>query len=178
MLNNTYSDRLSFLSERLFFQEHAMGIVRIFGLALSCVGIVLLICGYNATVAEGDVIVNRFTELFSDSTMWYITGCIAIAGGLGRADCDQCRPRVRGRHRRGAVRAVQRGRVRRVRAGRRDSGLSRGHREAAPPASGSANRANACRLARLSPFLARQAHSRRMAEAKPSSSAVSKFSSA
>ena len=60
-----------------------MGIVRIFGLALSCVGIVLLICGYNATVAEGDVIVNRFTELFSDSTMWYITGCIAIACGIG-----------------------------------------------------------------------------------------------
>jgi O-acetyl-ADP-ribose deacetylase len=48
---------------------------------------------------------------------------------------------------------------------------------ASPYRSGSAKRAKARRLARLSPRLARQAHSRRMEEAKPSSSAVSKFSS-
>ena len=45
-------------------------------------------------------------------------------------------------------------------------------------ASGRAKRANARRLARLSPRLDRQAHSRRIAEAKPSSRAASKFSSA
>ena len=45
------------------------------------------------------------------------------------------------------------------------------HNRGSPQRSGSAKRAKACRLARLSPRLTRQAHSRRIEEAKPSSSA-------
>src|SRR5512142_236610 len=55
------------------------------------------------------------------------------------------------------------------------SGSKNAHERSA--AEGSAKRANACRLARLSPRLTRQAHSRLIAEPKPSSRAVSKFTS-
>jgi hypothetical protein len=58
---------------------------RITGLILLVVGIVLFIFGLNATHAFNDSVNEAFTGRYTDKTMWYIVGGIALAlagGGM------------------------------------------------------------------------------------------------
>jgi succinate dehydrogenase/fumarate reductase cytochrome b subunit len=52
---------------------------RILGFVLLVLGIVLLIVGLNASDSVADQLSNTFTGKFTDSTMWYILGGIALA---------------------------------------------------------------------------------------------------
>lgn len=56
---------------------------RILGLVLLVVGVVLLIFGINATDRIGEQITEGLTGRYSDTTMWYIIGGIALAVGGG-----------------------------------------------------------------------------------------------
>jgi hypothetical protein len=56
---------------------------RILGVVLLVVGVVLLIFGINATDRIGEQLTEGVTGRYSDRTMWYIIGGIAmlVAGG-------------------------------------------------------------------------------------------------
>ena len=61
-----------------------MGIFRVLGSVLCIVGIVLVIFGIAATEKTGEKVVNEVTGHYTDKTMWYIIGGIAmIIGGAG-----------------------------------------------------------------------------------------------
>lgn len=61
-----------------------MTIERIIGLVMMVVGIVLLVFGINATDKFGEQVLDQFTGRYSNETMWYIIGGIAlIVAGLG-----------------------------------------------------------------------------------------------
>jgi len=52
---------------------------RILGVVLLVVGIILLIVGSNASHSVTDQVSNTFTGKFTQATMWYIIGGIAMA---------------------------------------------------------------------------------------------------
>jgi hypothetical protein len=57
---------------------------RILGTILCVVGIVLVVFGIVATQKTGEKVVNEVTGHYTDKTMWYILGGIAlIIGGAG-----------------------------------------------------------------------------------------------
>jgi hypothetical protein len=61
-----------------------MAISRILGTICVVVGIVLLVLGVIATQRTGEKVVGEVTGHFTNQTMWYIIGGIAlIAGGFG-----------------------------------------------------------------------------------------------
>ncbi len=55
-----------------------MILFRVLGAVAFIVGIVLLIFGINATQKTGEKIVDEVTGHYTDSTMWYIIGGIAL----------------------------------------------------------------------------------------------------
>jgi len=59
-----------------------MSIFRILGLVVLAVGVMLLVCGYNASQSVSERVVEGLTGYFSNQTMWYILGGVAaIVGG-------------------------------------------------------------------------------------------------
>jgi drug/metabolite transporter (DMT)-like permease len=52
---------------------------RIAGIVLLLIGVILLIVGINASDSVADKFSNFFSGHFTDSTMWYIIGGIALA---------------------------------------------------------------------------------------------------
>ena len=61
-----------------------MSLFRILGTVIFIVGVVLLIFGISATETTGEKIVDEVTGHYTDKTMWYIVGGIAmIVGGAG-----------------------------------------------------------------------------------------------
>lgn len=61
-----------------------MNIFRVIGTTLLIIGGVLLVFGIAATQKTGEKVVGEVTGRYSDQTMWYIVGGIAlIAGGFG-----------------------------------------------------------------------------------------------
>ncbi|MCU0724768.1 MAG: DUF3185 family protein [Planctomycetes bacterium] len=52
---------------------------RIGGIAILLLGVILLIIGINASDSVSDRWSNFFSGHFTDSTMWYIVGGIAVA---------------------------------------------------------------------------------------------------
>jgi drug/metabolite transporter (DMT)-like permease len=56
-----------------------MNIVRIIGVVLLIVGAVLIVVGVSASRSLVDNVSNFFTGHFTESTMWYIFGGVAIA---------------------------------------------------------------------------------------------------
>jgi uncharacterized membrane protein YidH (DUF202 family) len=56
-----------------------MGPQRILGIVLLIVGIVLLAFGLHASNSAADQITNTFMGRFTQTTMWYIIGGIALA---------------------------------------------------------------------------------------------------
>jgi hypothetical protein len=51
---------------------------RIVAIALLVIGVVLLVIGMNATHSFADQMSNFFTGKWTDATMWYIIGGIAL----------------------------------------------------------------------------------------------------
>jgi len=61
-----------------------MNIFRVIGTTLLIVGGVLLVFGIAATQKTGEQVVGKVTGRYTEQTMWYIIGGIAlIAGGFG-----------------------------------------------------------------------------------------------
>lgn len=61
-----------------------MKISRVLGTVCILVGIVLLVLGIVATQQTGEKVVEEVTGHFTNQTVWYIVGGIAlIAGGFG-----------------------------------------------------------------------------------------------
>lgn len=61
-----------------------MKISRVLGTVCILVGIVLLVLGIVATQQTGEKVVEGVTGHFTNQTVWYIVGGIAlIAGGFG-----------------------------------------------------------------------------------------------
>lgn len=61
-----------------------MNIFRILGTILVVVGIALIGFGFIATQKAGEKVVGEVTGHYTDKTMWYIIGGIAlVAGGIG-----------------------------------------------------------------------------------------------
>jgi uncharacterized membrane protein len=58
-----------------------MTIQRLLGIVLLVVGLVLLIVGINASDSLADRTSEFFTGTYTDTTMWYIIGGIAMAVG-------------------------------------------------------------------------------------------------
>ncbi len=56
-----------------------MNIIRIIGVVLLIVGAVLIVMGVSASRSLVDNVSSFFTGRFTESTMWYIFGGIAIA---------------------------------------------------------------------------------------------------
>lgn len=56
-----------------------MNITRIIGVVLLVIGIVLIIFGVTASRSLADNVSNFFTGHFTQNTMWYIFGGIAVA---------------------------------------------------------------------------------------------------
>ena len=56
-----------------------MNIQRVFGIVLLVVGIILFIVGMNASDSLADRWSNFFTGHFTDATVWYIIGGVALA---------------------------------------------------------------------------------------------------
>jgi hypothetical protein len=56
-----------------------MNISRIIGVVLLVIGIVLIIIGVTASRSLADNVSNLFTGHFTQNTMWYIFGGIAVA---------------------------------------------------------------------------------------------------
>jgi hypothetical protein len=79
-----------------FNQEKVAAMVpqRITGLILLAIGIILFIFGLNATHALADSVNESFTGRYTDKTMWYIIGGLALAlTGAGLASFGVRRPR-------------------------------------------------------------------------------------
>jgi hypothetical protein len=80
-----------------FNQEKVAAMVpqRIAGLILLAVGITLFIFGLNATHAIADSVEKSFTGRYTDKTMWYIVGGLALAltgAGLASFGVRRSRP--------------------------------------------------------------------------------------
>ncbi len=56
-----------------------MNILRIIGAVLLVIGIVLIIIGVTASRSLADNVSNFFTGHFTQNTMWYIFGGLAVA---------------------------------------------------------------------------------------------------
>lgn len=52
---------------------------RILSIVLLVIGVALIVIGANASHSFADQVSNTFTGKFTDSTMWYILGGIALA---------------------------------------------------------------------------------------------------
>jgi hypothetical protein len=53
------------------------------GIVLGVVGVILLIVGINASDSVSDQLSNFFTGTFTDSTVWYMVGGVALTlGGI------------------------------------------------------------------------------------------------
>lgn len=62
----------------------SMAIFRVLGIAISIVGIILLVLGIVATQNTSESIVHGVTGEYTNKTVWYIIGGIAlILGGAG-----------------------------------------------------------------------------------------------
>jgi uncharacterized membrane protein len=61
--------------------ESIMTVQRIVGTVLLVVGVILLIVGINASDSLADQTSEFFTGQFTDTTMWYIIGGIAMTVG-------------------------------------------------------------------------------------------------
>lgn len=60
-----------------------MSIARIIGIILLVIGIVCLVFGFNSSRTVVDKLVEATTGRYTQSTMWYIMGGIAmVIGGL------------------------------------------------------------------------------------------------
>jgi drug/metabolite transporter (DMT)-like permease len=61
-----------------------MHVARIIGIVLVVVGVILLVVGWQATDAPAEQITETFTGRYTDKTMWYLIGGVALAvlGGL------------------------------------------------------------------------------------------------
>ena len=57
-----------------------MNIKRIIGVVLLVVGIVLIVMGVTASRSLADSVSRFFTGHFTQNTLWYIFGGIALAG--------------------------------------------------------------------------------------------------
>jgi len=60
-----------------------MSPIRLVGIVLVVVGVVLLVLGFMASDSLADRTSNFFTGRFTDKTMWYIIGGIAMVVGGG-----------------------------------------------------------------------------------------------
>ena len=61
-----------------------MNIFRVIGVTLFVIGVVLLVMGIIATQSTGEKIVGELSGHYTNTTMWYIIGGIAlIVGGYG-----------------------------------------------------------------------------------------------
>ena len=61
-----------------------MNIFRVIGVTLFIVGVILLIFGIISTQSTGEKVMGELSGHYTNTTMWYIIGGIAlIAGGLG-----------------------------------------------------------------------------------------------
>lgn len=58
-----------------------MSMTRIIGLVLLSVGVTLLIFGYNASQSLSEQLFEGFTGHFTNQTMWYLIGGIAVMVG-------------------------------------------------------------------------------------------------
>ena len=68
-----------------------MNITKIFGLILLVIGVVLLGFGINSSQAVTEKVMEGVTGRYTDNTMWYILGGIAlIIGGGALAFCNRC----------------------------------------------------------------------------------------
>jgi ABC-type phosphate transport system permease subunit len=56
-----------------------MNMQRIVGIVLLVVGVILLVVGINASESFADQASEFFTGRFTDATMWYMIGGIAMA---------------------------------------------------------------------------------------------------
>ena len=56
-----------------------MNVMRVIGVVLLVIGIVLIIIGVTASRSLADNLSNFFTGHFTQNTMWYIFGGIAVA---------------------------------------------------------------------------------------------------
>lgn len=56
-----------------------MNVQRVVGIALLVAGVVLFVVGMNASGSVVDRWSNFFTGHFTDATMWYIVGGVALA---------------------------------------------------------------------------------------------------
>ena len=56
-----------------------MSMQRIIGLVLLVVGIILIVMGVTASRSFGDRLSNFFTGRFTETTVWYLIGGIALA---------------------------------------------------------------------------------------------------
>ena len=52
---------------------------RIVGILLLVVGVILFIVGVNASDSLGDQLSNFFSGHFTDATVWYLAGGVALA---------------------------------------------------------------------------------------------------
>lgn len=57
--------------------------MRVLGLVLMVVGLVILGFGLNSTQAVGEKVMENVTGRFTENTMWYIIGGLALAVGGG-----------------------------------------------------------------------------------------------
>jgi hypothetical protein len=61
-----------------------MSIFRVIGMTLFIIGVVLLVMGIIATQSTGEKVFGEVSGHYTNTTMWYIIGGIAlIAGGYG-----------------------------------------------------------------------------------------------
>ena len=60
-----------------------MSPLRIVGIVMIILGIILFIVGLNASDSLADRMSNFFTGRFTETTMWYMIGGIALAVGGG-----------------------------------------------------------------------------------------------
>jgi len=61
-----------------------MNIFRVFGFTMMIVGVILLFLGVFATQSAGEVVADKITGHYTNTTMWYIIGgIILIGGGIG-----------------------------------------------------------------------------------------------
>jgi succinate dehydrogenase/fumarate reductase cytochrome b subunit len=56
-----------------------MSLQRISGVVLMAIGVILLFVGTNASHSVVDQVSNTFTGRFTQATMWYIIGGVALA---------------------------------------------------------------------------------------------------
>ena len=54
---------------------------RILGIVLLIAGLILVAFGLNATDSVADSVKENFTGRYTDKTMWYLIGVLAVAGG-------------------------------------------------------------------------------------------------